>query len=349
MIDLDRIQSCILNRIEPTVQDANAIAAVIGASPSRYSKSPALWNAAFAALRVEARYMALDVEESRLGDLMAAIRETPAILGLNVTVPHKIAVMKYLDALDQTAKQSGAVNTIVRRPDGDLYGANTDGTGFIETLLTPGAGEKSPLLKSLDGIDVLVLGAGGSARAVAFALAEKIGGGKILIANRSYENAHRLAQEISRQHGNASAIREEEIPATAPGVKLIVNCTIKGQGAGVGGAFEAYSSLAPTPATPAEAARPQNIEINHRISMEVAHAVPRETIFYDLIYYPEETVFMRHARATGHRTVNGRGMIVAQAVESFFNHICRQALEKAGLHKPETRVLLREAMDGAWG
>jgi shikimate dehydrogenase len=272
-------------------------------------------------------------------------------LGLNVTVPHKIAVMKYLDALDETAKQSGAVNTIVRRPDGDLYGANTDGAGFIATLLTPGAGEKSPLLKSLDGIDVLVLGAGGSARAVAFALAEKIGGGRIVIGNRSYENARRLAQEISRQHGNASAIREEEIPAAAPGVKLIVNCTIKGQGgiAGAEGAFEDYSALAPTPATPAEAARRENIDENHRISMEIAHAVPRETIFYDLIYYPEETVFMRHARATGHRTTNGRGMIVAQAVESFFSHICRQALEKAGLHKPETRVLLREAMDGAWG
>lgn len=349
MIDLDRIQSCVLNRIDPAARNASALAAVIGSSPSRYSKSPALWNAAFDALRINARYIALDIEESRLGDLMAAIRESPTILGLSVTVPHKIAVMRHLDALDQSASQTGAVNTIVRRADGKLYGANTDGAGFIETLLTPAPGEKSSLLKTLEGIDALVLGAGGSARAVAFALAEKIGGGKIAIANRNYENARRLAQEVSRRNGKVAALREGEISAAAPGVELLVNCTTKGQGGMAGeGAFEAYSALAPTPETPAEAARRENIEENHRISMEIAHAVPRETIFYDLIYHPEETVFMRHARATGHRTTNGRGMIVAQAVESFFNHICRPALETAGLHTHATRAMLRDVMDRAW-
>ena len=127
------------------------------------------------------------------------------------------------------AKRIGAVNTIVRSPDRQLAGANTDGVGFIETLLTPAPGEGVPLLHSLDGIDALVLGAGGSARAVAFALAERIGEGKLLIANRTFENARVLPQEIGQYHPNTLPIGEEKITTSAPHAKLIVYCTTKGQ------------------------------------------------------------------------------------------------------------------------
>lgn len=344
MADLDRIQTCVLNPIDPQARGARWIAAVIGDSPSRYSKSPALWNAAFAALQIDARYVALDVETSRLGDLLRAVGESPSVLGLNVTVPHKLAVLEYVDALDGSAKSTGAVNTIARAPSGALVGSNTDGIGFIETLLSAQFGDSPPLFPTLAGVDVLVLGAGGSARAVAFALGQRLAGGKLLIANRHPETAAALAKEIRPFCANARAIGENEIAANATTVQLIVNCTTKGQaGRGESGlSLERYSALAPV-----SGSRAADIEANHRRSLSIARSVPRETVFYDLVYHPEETVFLRHSRETGHRAVNGRGMIVAQAVESFMNHICRRELQAAGLHSDQTRRRLVEVMRAA--
>lgn len=345
MADLERLQTCVLNPIDPQARRARWVAAVIGDSPSRYSKSPALWNAAFAALRIDARYVALDVEATRLGDLLQAIGESPSVLGVNVTVPHKLAVIAYLDELDESAKATGAVNTIAREPSGALVGSNTDGIGFVETLLNPQFGDSAPLFATLAGIDALVLGAGGSARAVAFALAQRLADGALLIANRHRETAQALAQEIHPFCANARAIGEDEIAANTTTVKLIVNCTTKGQaGRGEsGGSLERYSALAPASGSGAA-----DIEPNHRLSLSIARSAPRQTVFYDLIYHPEETVFLRHARETGHRAVNGRGMIVAQAVESFMNHICREELQAAGLHSDKTRRRLVEIMLAAF-
>ncbi|HKA32469.1 MAG TPA: shikimate dehydrogenase [Candidatus Binatia bacterium] len=344
MADLDRIQTCALNPIDPQARRARLVAAVIGDSPSRYSKSPALWNAAFAELHIDARYVALDVETRRLGDLLRAIGESPSVLGLNVTVPHKLAVLEYLDELDESVKSTGAVNTVARAPTGALVGSNTDGIGFIETLLSPEFGDSPPLFPTLAGMDVLVLGAGGSARAVAFALGQRLAGGKLLIANRHPETAEALAQEIHPFCANARAIGEDAIAANATTVELIVNCTTKGQaGRGERQSLERYSALAP-----ASGSRAADIDANHKRSLSIARSVPRETVFYDLVYHPEETVFLRHARETGHRAVNGRGMIVAQAVESFMNHICRRELEADGLHNEETRRRLAKVMLAAW-
>src|ERR1051326_17799 len=292
MADLDRLQTCALTPIDPQARRARWVAAVIGDSPSRYSKSPALWNAAFAALHIDARYVALDVEESRLGDLLRAIGESPSVLGVNVTVPHKLAVIEYLDELDESAQSTGAVNTITRAPSGALMGSNTDGIGFVETLLSPQFGDSAPLFATLAGAAALVLGAGGSARAVAFALAQRLADRKLLIANSHKETAAARA--------------------------------------------------------PVSGSRAADIEANHGLSLSIARSVPRDTVFYDLVYHPEETVFLLHARETGHRAVNGRGMIVAQAVESFMNHICRQQLQAAGLHNEQTRRRLVEIMLAAF-
>ncbi|HTM08321.1 MAG TPA: shikimate dehydrogenase [Verrucomicrobiae bacterium] len=348
MIDLDRIQSCVRNSLDPAARTASRLAGVIGDAPSHYSRSPAIWNEAFRAFHIDAMYIALDVDDVGLAALMAAVRECGDLLGLNVTVPHKIAVIKFLDTLEESAKRIGAVNTIVRSSDGRLAGANTDGAGFIETLLVPGPDEEVALFQSLEDVNALVLGAGGSARAVAFALAEKIGAGKLLIANRSYENGRALAREVGQYHPNTFAIAEEEIPKAAPDAKLIVNCTIKGQ-AGIEHrgtpSLEAYSALAPAAGLSGDR---ENIEENHRTSVEIARSVPRDAVFYDLVYHPEETVFMRHGRASGHRVANGRGMIVAQAAEAFFNHICRHELEAAGRRTSATQARLREIMNSGW-
>ena len=349
--DIARIQSCIGNQLDKRAIGAKPIVGVIGDSPSRYSKSPALWNAAFHALKIKAVYVALDVDQAQLPALAGAVRGSSWILGLQVTVPHKVAVMNYLDALDETATRVGAVNTIVRTEDGRLLGANTDGEGFVESLLTVQPGSAASLVESLKGINALVLGAGGSARAVGFALAEKLEGGHLFIANRTFASAVALAAEIVGATGrsplHAAAIREEEIRDYAPRVELIVNCTTKGQS----GLLETYSALAPAnPANASEpaSAAPADVEANHRDSWDLARSIPKTTVFYDLVYHPAETVFLRHGRESGHRTLNGEGMIVAQAVEAFFNHICRRQLERAGLHTEETRRRILEIMARAW-
>ncbi|MGH7766280.1 MAG: shikimate dehydrogenase family protein, partial [Candidatus Binatia bacterium] len=228
--EIARIQSCIRNHIDLGAGGKKRFAAVIGDAPSRYSKSPPLWNAAFNALKIDAVYLPLDVEDGRLSALLTAIKESDRCLGLNVTVPHKLAVMRHLDSIDGKAARIGAVNTIVRTEGGRLVGANTDGEGFVQSLLTVQPGRDAPFLASLDGISVLILGAGGSARAVAFALAEKVERGRLYIANRTHESAVSLAGEIGKSFGSVTAIREEEVPEYARRVGLIVNCTTKGQG-----------------------------------------------------------------------------------------------------------------------
>ncbi|HEY2990475.1 MAG TPA: shikimate dehydrogenase [Candidatus Binatia bacterium] len=346
--DIARIQSCIRNRLDRKIIGTKPIAAVIGAAPSRYSKSPALWNATFQALKMSAVYVPLDVDGDRLPDLIAAVKESDRVLGLNVTVPHKVAVMNYLDAVDEAAARIGAVNTIVRgEKTGRLAGANTDGAGFVESLLTVQSGCPAPLVESLKGLSALILGAGGSARAVAFALAERLESGRLIIANRTRESAASLASEIGKSFANVAAINEEQIPEHARHVDIIINCTTKGQS----GFLERYSALAPAhPAngagSPGEA--PAAIEANNAASLNLALSIPPTVGFYDLIYHPAETIFLRHGRLSGHRTLNGRGMIVAQAVESFYNYICRRQLEKAGLHTAATRRRIAEIMNAAW-
>src|SRR5262252_10898009 len=110
--DIEEIQRCIGNPLDARVNQARRIAGVIGTTPSQYSKSPALWNGAFQALGIDAVYAAMDVESHRLRDLMRALRHCDRLLGINVTVPHKLDVIQHLDQIDRAAEHIGAVNTI---------------------------------------------------------------------------------------------------------------------------------------------------------------------------------------------------------------------------------------------
>lgn len=365
--DLDAIGRCLSNRLDKT-QLERRFAGVIGDAPSHYSKSPRLWNAAFARLQMDAVYVPLDVEEARLGDLLKALIDCDGFLGANVTVPHKTRVMDFLDAVDPGAQRIRAVNTIVRSSSGALVGYNTDGAGFIESLHTRINGGDEVFLPSLRGASAVVLGAGGSARAVALHLADALAGGRLLICNRTLRHAAALADEIARAGRNAMAIGEEHLPLHAPHAELIVNCTTKGQGGmrrlsgGRATLMEPYSALAPAhpPSFPAQDftdnafesrwldSAGSDIETNQRVSLELAAAIPARTRFYDLIYHPEETVFLRHARATGHRTRNGKLMIIHQAAIAFCERICEPDLRARGLDTPGTRASILQTMYHAW-
>lgn len=364
---LAAIQACIENRLAPPAITARRIAAVIGGAPSRYSKSPALWNAAFGRLGIDAVYLPLDVAETRLGVLIAAIRACEVMLGFNVTVPHKQAVMEYLDELDAGAARVGAVNTVVRASDGRLIGYNTDGGGFVDSLLKPQPGRDQSVVATLQDVNVLLLGAGGAARAVAFHVAGLLHGGELIISNRTAGRARALAAEIKNGGCKARGIGEDELALWAPRAQLVVNATTKGQGGmrqlpdGAVTSLEPYSPLAPACALPVVAhggdqdawrlwleANQAGIAANNIASRKLAAAIPPGAVFYDLIYYPEETLFLRHGRETGHPTINGKAMIVNQAALAFRRHICRAQLQAKGIDTGETYQLVLETMYNAW-
>jgi shikimate dehydrogenase len=362
--DITAIQACVTNRLDPVIT-GRRLAGVVGDAPSQYSKSPALWNAAFRLLGMSAIYLPFDIEERRLKDFTAALRDSERVLGVNVTVPHKRKIIDHVDELDEGAARIQAVNTIVRTANGRLIGYNTDGEGFLESVLKPLPGEAQSLMDSLKDIDVLLLGAGGSARAVAVHAAGVLNNGRLLVCNRTFDYARALAEEVSKAGRNAQAIREDELPRWAPQVQLIINSTTKGQGGirkldqGKTLSLEFYSALAPAhpvAVPPSEAADFQDaakasetdIKNNNEASIELATTIPKSVRFYDLVYFPEETVFLRHARMTGHPTMNGKAMIINQAVIAFCRRICRAELQAKGIDNPATYKNILEAMYRAW-
>ena len=337
-IHLKKIQACIGNPLDRKTIGRKQIVGIIGDAPSHYAKSPPIWNEVFQQIKMNAVYLPLDVQQTRLKNLIDVFRELDQVIGANVTVPYKVQVLGLLDSLDEKAAQIKAVNTIVRTKHGKLVGFNTDGSGFIESILNPRYGQGAPFVKSLKGMNALMIGAGGSARAVAFYLAELLGKGTLFICNRTMDTAVSLAEDVTSHFGNAKAIHERDIPEWAPKVGLIINCSTKGQGGirktseGKVTILEPYSALAPAnPVTfpGSDEGEPEfyrdwldaslsDIEANNEASLRLAVSIPLDVKFCDLIYYPLETAFLRHGRLTGHGTLNGKGMNVAQAADAFF-------------------------------
>ena len=247
--------------------------------PIGHSISPLFQQAALDAIGFDGAYQPWDVTPDGVGEFVAGLR-APGTLGINVTVPHKEAVIPFLDEVDDWASTAGAVNTIVNR-EGRLTGHNTDGIGFLRAL-REGAGFDPR------GRDVLVLGAGGSARGVVYALA-RAGAARLAIANRTLERAERLAQ-ISADSGVASeAVALSDAPAAAADVALIVNCTSMGM---VHGPDETGTPLS-------------------------AADIPATALVNDLVYNPLETPLLREAAKAGATTLGGIQMLVYQGAASF--------------------------------
>ena len=247
--------------------------------PIGHSISPVFQQAALDAIGFDGSYQPWDVSPDGLGEFVAGLRD-PGTLGINVTVPHKEAVIPFLDQVDDWASTAGAVNTVVNR-DGHLAGYNTDGIGFLRALREGGNFEPR-------GRDVLVLGAGGSARGVVYALA-RVGAAQIFIANRTLERAERLAA-MARDTGAASeALELHDAPGAAREVALIVNCTSMGM---VHGPDESGTPL-------------------------TASDIPSSVLVNDLVYNPLETPLLLEAARAGAGTLGGIQMLVYQGAASF--------------------------------
>lgn len=236
-------------------------------------------EAAFAACGLNYRYLTLKVTPDDLDDAVKAIHAFH-MKGMNLTMPHKINVIPRLDELSEAARIIGAVNTIVVKDDGSLYGENTDGKGFVQALTNRGI--------SLEGKKLVILGAGGAARAVSVECA-LAGAEKITIVNRTEEKAAELAEVINNNTG-AEAERKRWTPEyqIPEDTDILVNATSIGFSPDVNGKPDiAYASIHP--------------------GMTVV----------DVVFYPCETLFLKEAAARGAETVNGLGMLACQGALNF--------------------------------
>jgi shikimate dehydrogenase len=267
----------------PDVDGETRLTGVIG-WPVAHSLSPAMHNAAFERLELNWRYVPLPVRSERLAE---AIRGLAALgfCGANVTVPHKVAAMPLLDDIDPAAQAIGAVNTITVDADtGRLTGHNTDAAGFMDDLAAFG-------VALAPGAHVLVLGAGGAARATAFAAMKQ--GAAVSVLNRTHERAERLVAALRELVPGAAvqAVKAAALASLVRGgerVTLIVNATAAGM----------WPDVKHTP-------WPYGVPF------------PEGATLYDTVYRPARTRLMRDAEALGLRTIGGLGMLVRQGAAAF--------------------------------
>ncbi len=249
--------------------------------PIGHSISPVFQQAALDHLDIDATYQAWEVAPGDVGGFIGGLRD-PETLGINVTLPHKEAVIPFLDEVDDWATAAGAVNTIVNR-EGSLTGHNTDGTGFLRALREE-RGFTPP------GRRILVLGAGGAARGVVLALSRE-SAASLVVANRTVSRAQVLAQ-LATDNGIESAaipLTGAELDTAAQSVDLIVNCTTMGM---THGPDEGGSPLMST-------------------------QIPSTVLINDLVYNPRETPLLREGGRAGAKTLGGIHMLVYQGAASF--------------------------------
>ncbi len=249
--------------------------------PVTHSLSPRMHNAAFAELGLDWAYVPLSV---RPGDVEQALKGLAALnfKGTNVTVPHKQAVMRYIDELSDAARITGAVNTVHLR-DGKFFGYNTDAMGFLNSLKEANCDPK--------GMRIAVLGAGGAARAVVFALV-RAGANSIIVLNRTAERAAFLVDDLAAAFPGSSlrfeALTPEALAVLDEKVDLVINSTSVGM----------HPNIEDSP-------WPVEVPMSAKI------------IYCDLVYNPLETVFLSCARAAGAATIDGLGMLVHQGALAF--------------------------------
>ena len=254
------------------------IAGVIG-DPVAHSKSPAMHNAAFAYFGLPAQYERWHTPLAELPDRINSLR-APHMYGANVTLPHKLAILPLLDEIDDIASQIGAANTIIRLPDGRLRGTNTDAPAFLQEITD--VCQLNP-----NGLETVILGASGAARAAAFALAHA-GAARITIINRTIERAEELLADVlytldSDPIMTFATPDAPDLDDVIGSAKLIVNATTLGW----------HGNDTPLPAR----------FLNNQMTV------------YDMVYRP--TQLLADAKACGAQGYDGIGMLARQAMLAF--------------------------------
>jgi len=253
------------------------VCCVIG-DPIEHTLSPVMHNAAFEELNLNFVYLAFRVRREELGDAILGARSLN-IYGLNVTMPHKTAVMRYLDEIDSTARSIGAVNTILNA-GGKLVGHITDGIGALRALKENGVG--------LEGKKLLLLGAGGAGKAIAFHIAQEVR--ELRILNRTARKAKELAEVLGKKFNkkvSGNALSSELVKKELEDADILINATSVGMYPDVDRSLVDPNWLRP------------------------------DLCVMDIIYNPLETKLAKDAKSVGAKVVSGIEMLVYQGAASF--------------------------------
>ncbi|PEQ96699.1 shikimate dehydrogenase [Bacillus sp. AFS006103] len=248
--------------------------AVLG-NPIGHSMSPVMLNDLFSYYNIDAVYLPFQVEDADLHDAVKGLKAL-GVGGFNVTVPHKSNIIPFLDGIDELAANIGAVNTVVNE-NGQLIGYNTDGPGFLKGL--------NAFLPKIADQKILIIGAGGAARAIYFTLAKE-SPNVLNIANRTIERAEELIKDCPYSV-SSSAISFNEASQSMGEYDLVIQTTLIGMSPKIG-------------------VKPVEL-INIR----------KQTFFCDIIYNPLETQFLQEARIHGANIQNGLDMFVYQGALAY--------------------------------
>lgn len=248
--------------------------AVIG-DPIAHSMSPAMHNDLFQAYGIDAHYQPMHVKRDSLKEAVIGLKAI-GIAGFNVTVPHKETIIPLLDKLDPLAEAIGAVNTVVNE-EGKFVGYNTDGSGYLQGLLT-----QFPTIKE---INILIIGAGGAARAIYFTLAQA-GAKQLDICNRTAQKAEVLINDCPF-HVPSAVIGKEEAEENLADYQLLIQTTPIGMAPDI-----------------------ESIPFS-------LHNLKTDALVSDIIYNPLETKILREARNKGAKIQNGLDMFVYQGALAF--------------------------------
>lgn len=239
--------------------------------PVMHSRSPTLHNYFFKQYGLAGTYVPLAIRPEGLGAALRALAPL-GFSGCNLTIPHKERALAFVDAVDPVAQRIGAISCVVVRPDGSLAGSNNDGYGFVHNIL-----QQQPDWRA-DAGPVVVIGAGGGARAVVYSLAER-GAREIRLTNRTIERAEALGREFGPP---VTVIAWEDRHAALDGAAMLVNTTSQGM---VG-------------------QPPLDLALDR---------LPATALVCDIVYIPLETPLLAAARRRGNHTVDGLGMLLHQA------------------------------------
>ena len=277
-----------MNSIHQSVDFINGSTTLVGlvGSDIRLSRSLPIHNSAFQALDLNWAYLPLPVEPQTTRNLESAVYGLKALgfAGANITMPFKESIIPFLDEVTPAAQRIGAVNTILIKPDKRIVGGNSDSGGFLADLRENNI--------QWNNRQVLLLGAGGAARAVAYGLAET-GCPELCIFNRTHQRAHKLAEDILNHFPQQSVKVISKIKASHIATNsLIINCTPVGM---------------------------KGIYAPSGNDLLWPNEIPflKTQVIVDLVYAPLETPLLKKAKAMGAVTINGLGMLVQQAALSF--------------------------------
>jgi len=253
---------------------------VLIGDPVEHSLSPSIQNAAFQHLDLDYVYLAFTVREKNLENAILGSRSL-GLHGLNVTMPHKTDVVRYLDQLDQTARKVGSVNTILNQ-NGRMIGYTTDGIGALNALKYGGVNPS--------GKKIVILGAGGASRSISFTLARETK--EFVILNRTLERAESLVNDLFDFLGSdadlrAGRLNDANLKEELKDAEILINATSVGM-------------------HPKDAETPVNSGL-----------LNRSMVVLDLVYEPLETRLLREAKIAGAKTIDGLSMLVHQGAASF--------------------------------